>query len=811
VQLIGASGSALLGLGVICAVAAHWSGWSPVRQAATLAAALLAAGLTTAATNGPVRRAAGLLAFILAGALFATIGQRYQTGADPWQLFAVWAVLTLPLAVAVAHDLVWTPWVAVAFTGITAWVHTHSAHRFRVEPQDLLPQLAGWLAALAVVALLAGPLHRRAGAGAASRRLAVVLATLLVGGTALGGLFATRLGLQYGAGLALLALAAAWFWRPAVFDLVALCTVVLALDTLLVVGLARWWFAAIDGDPFWAVLGLTLASTLLLTVSVKRVLARARQAGIGPASTAGPPPAETAATADARPWPVLLLIGLGGWLAAVPMLLAVALLLGALINTGPGTYVAALLCVGSAAGVLRRPSTGLFMEQLMLPLLVAGLVLLGFGLVRDLTHPVALVVLAVAVVAVAVAVPGRVLRAMLGAVATLLLMGALAWWWAPAGAAAGPQAWLLRGWLASHAGAALVAGCLWWQDSRVEPSRAAALEPLLAGAAAAVLPTLALQAGAAVLAPGIAPGLGWLAAEGIGVSAGLPTVVMASSAALAMGAAAVLWRRWPTARGLPLAAASTVLVLLSAALPTLGAAVALTAQALLTGRRGRAALGAVAIGWIVSASYYALAWTLLQKALGLGLAGALLLAVAVFARRGRGVAHSRARTALTASPRAAALPLLTVLAVCGLAAHTVWRYEQLLAAGRPSLVALAPVDPRSLVQGDYMTLAWQLPDDVRRVLDETATTQRPRVAATRDGQDVLTVRRLLASGEPPGPGEEVLELSPKGGRWVIVTDAWFFREGEADRWAAARFGEFRLMPDGRALLVGLRDGDRRPL
>ena len=43
------------------------------------------------------------------------------------------------------------------------------------------------------------------------------------------------------------------------------------------------------------------------------------------------------------------------------------------------------------------------------------------------------------------------------------------------------------------------------------------------------------------------------------------------------------------------------------------------------------------------------------------------------------------------------------------------------------------------------------------------------------------------------------------GDWVVVTDAWYFKEGEAERWEAARFGEFRVLPDGRALLVGMAD------
>lgn len=38
-----------------------------------------------------------------------------------------------------------------------------------------------------------------------------------------------------------------------------------------------------------------------------------------------------------------------------------------------------------------------------------------------------------------------------------------------------------------------------------------------------------------------------------------------------------------------------------------------------------------------------------------------------------------------------------------------------------------------------------------------------------------------------------------------MSDAWFFREGDAARWEKARFGEFRVLPDGKALLVGMAD------
>jgi uncharacterized membrane-anchored protein len=44
-----------------------------------------------------------------------------------------------------------------------------------------------------------------------------------------------------------------------------------------------------------------------------------------------------------------------------------------------------------------------------------------------------------------------------------------------------------------------------------------------------------------------------------------------------------------------------------------------------------------------------------------------------------------------------------------------------------------------------------------------------------------------------------------------VTDAWFFPEGDGARWSGARFGEFRLLPDGRALLVGMADRELKPI
>ncbi|MCS6122019.1 DUF2157 domain-containing protein [Shewanella baltica] len=57
-------------------------------------------GATTA--NGVL-----LATSVLVGGLLALVGQTYQTGADPWQLFAMWALVILPFAWVAGFDGLW--------------------------------------------------------------------------------------------------------------------------------------------------------------------------------------------------------------------------------------------------------------------------------------------------------------------------------------------------------------------------------------------------------------------------------------------------------------------------------------------------------------------------------------------------------------------------------------------------------------------------------------------------------------------------------------------------------------------------------
>ena len=58
---------------------------------------------------------------------------------------------------------------------------------------------------------------------------------------------------------------------------------------------------------------------------------------------------------------------------------------------------------------------------------------------------------------------------------------------------------------------------------------------------------------------------------------------------------------------------------------------------------------------------------------------------------------------------------------------------------------------------------------------------------------------------------DALQARWQQGQWWIGPDAFFFEEGTAVQYEQARYGEFRLQPDGATLLVGLRDQALKPI
>ena len=154
-----------------------------------------------------------------------------------------------------------------------------------------------------------------------------------------------------------------------------------------------------------------------------------------------------------------------------------------------------------------------------------------------------------------------------------------------------------------------------------------------------------------------------------------------------------------------------------------------------------------------------------------------------------------------------ALGALLVLGAVNLAIVT---KERIKRDGEPLYLALAPVDPRSLLQGDYMALRFELAQALERSDDPPGKARRE--GETRFAAVALGAQRVAALAAPNAPAPLRLRYRIRGGQVWLGTNAFFFEEGSADRFANARYGEFRVdRASGEAVLVGLRDAKLKAL
>lgn len=522
------------------------------------------------------------------------------------------------------------------------------------------------------------------------------------------------------------------------------------------------------------------------TGRIDQVLAAAVAEGILPPGTVAPSDSQ-------RPWPVIALTALGAWLAAAPLAAFLGLLFEGVLTKGIAPFIIGGALIAGTVRILRAKNVPLFVEQLALPALLAGGAMLAVGLFKSLPDQPAVFLLALVASVCAVFIAHNWLRILLGALACALVIAAMTWNDAQDTAWAGLYLALAL-WLA---GDFAVRSAL--AQGEVRP--AAALGAFSSGWIITLLAGLAVWSGMTFLA-------GASLADAGGAPARFSVAEQAASLALAAAAAAWIWRRWPSLRTSWSGAAALVLVALAWFMPALGATL-LAAAILATAARWRMAMAAgLTAAWIVGAFYYQLALPLAIKAGIMVGAGALLAAIAWFA-----LGFQRNMLTGTSGPAGPRQPVLGIalcaLAVLAVANVGIWQKERLIEHGQPIFVELAPVDPRSLMQGDYMALDFTLSRQAVQWLNGRQGERAPVIAKV-DERGVATFVRT-DDGGALAPGHIRLVLTPYGRGWKIATDAWYFKEGEASRWERAKFGEFRVDASGRALLVGMRGPNLEPL
>lgn len=149
------------------------------------------------------------------------------------------------------------------------------------------------------------------------------------------------------------------------------------------------------------------------------------------------------------------------------------------------------------------------------------------------------------------------------------------------------------------------------------------------------------------------------------------------------------------------------------------------------------------------------------------------------------------------------LIILSLVACLGLVNFSVVQREEVINTGRVVYLELAPVDPRSLLQGDYMRLNYAtLPFYYDQALPSKGV-----LVLTVDQQNIGTFSHFEYGGQPLAANQQRLKYRSNGYQVRFATDTFFFQEGTGERFAEARYAELHINEAGEMALVGLRDKD----
>ena len=229
-----------------------------------------------------------------------------------------------------------------------------------------------------------------------------------------------------------------------------------------------------------------------------------------------------------------------------------------------------------------------------------------------------------------------------------------------------------------------------------------------------------------------------------------------------------------------------------------------------SGRWRLAVTSATAAVWVIGTFYYQLNIRLTAKAIIMTAMGSSF-----------GVSALREWRLNQASPATISVPSVmskknrwqragiaaSLLATRLVVNTAIWQKEELIRVGRPVFLELAPVDPRSLMQGDYMALNFTIPQLERA---DRGIVNHALVIAKIAARGIAVIQGIRER-QPLTRDEILIELTSPNRRLRPASDAWYFKDGEAARWSKARYGEFRVDSQGHALLVGLRGANLKEL
>ncbi|MGE3319792.1 MAG: GDYXXLXY domain-containing protein [Candidatus Berkiella sp.] len=137
----------------------------------------------------------------------------------------------------------------------------------------------------------------------------------------------------------------------------------------------------------------------------------------------------------------------------------------------------------------------------------------------------------------------------------------------------------------------------------------------------------------------------------------------------------------------------------------------------------------------------------------------------------------------------------------------IYQKQKLLKSGETIYFSITPSDPRSIMQGDYMTFRYKLENDLKNANDKVSDKKGYVVIAFDDKSVGHFVR--FYQGEQLAPNERLLRFRHRlQGGYRIQPNTFFFQEKLQPYFQQAEYAIFHYNGDKNYLLVGLANKNK---
>ncbi|WP_151964552.1 GDYXXLXY domain-containing protein [Acinetobacter oleivorans] len=162
------------------------------------------------------------------------------------------------------------------------------------------------------------------------------------------------------------------------------------------------------------------------------------------------------------------------------------------------------------------------------------------------------------------------------------------------------------------------------------------------------------------------------------------------------------------------------------------------------------------------------------------------------------------------------LALTTILIFVGLVAKNEWHLHH----SKSIFIELRPVDPRSILQGDYMALAYELNLQSLKALAGSESEALDQVIFNHSSVPAKVILdsqnrvvRTILDNNNSFVGQSLILKNPENRLQALypASRSFLFAEGLAQCYQKAKYAEFKVNTKGEAILFDLRGEGLQPL